>query len=176
MKTMTSSHETLPSPQPRRRTNRFVYWAGRILLGLLALHRRFWRRAARAMRRSWLRRRQRALSASTASWWMLAATACICTASGRAARPWCSMPGWARSPSIGVQSSPRSPRQPALRVRPAPERDPPSHAGPCAAASAWSGLARARPEPAAVCRRAAYAADKRWHPRSICARHALNLW
>ena len=37
MKTMTSSDETLPSPQPRRRTNRFVYWAGRILLGLLAL-------------------------------------------------------------------------------------------------------------------------------------------
>ena len=37
MKTMTSSHETLASQQPRRRTNRFVFWAGRVLLGLLAL-------------------------------------------------------------------------------------------------------------------------------------------
>ena len=37
MKTMTSSHETLASPQPRRGTNRFVFWTGRILLVLLAL-------------------------------------------------------------------------------------------------------------------------------------------
>ena len=37
MKTMTSSHETLASPQPRRGTNRFVFWSGCMLLGLLAL-------------------------------------------------------------------------------------------------------------------------------------------
>jgi pimeloyl-ACP methyl ester carboxylesterase len=37
MKAMTSPHETPASPQPRRGTNRFVYWAGRIFLGLLAL-------------------------------------------------------------------------------------------------------------------------------------------
>jgi pimeloyl-ACP methyl ester carboxylesterase len=37
MKTMASSHETFASPQPRRGTNRFVFWTGRILLGLLAL-------------------------------------------------------------------------------------------------------------------------------------------
>jgi pimeloyl-ACP methyl ester carboxylesterase len=36
MKTMTSSNETLGSPQPRRR-NRWVLWTGRVLLGLLAL-------------------------------------------------------------------------------------------------------------------------------------------
>lgn len=36
MKTMTSSHETLASPHPRRR-NRWVLWTGRILLGLLGL-------------------------------------------------------------------------------------------------------------------------------------------
>jgi pimeloyl-ACP methyl ester carboxylesterase len=36
MKTTTSSHETLASPQPRHR-NRLVLWTGRILLGLLAL-------------------------------------------------------------------------------------------------------------------------------------------
>jgi hypothetical protein len=33
---MTSPHETLGSPQPRRR-NRWVLWTGRVLLGLLAL-------------------------------------------------------------------------------------------------------------------------------------------
>jgi pimeloyl-ACP methyl ester carboxylesterase len=37
MKTMNSSRETLPSPQPQRRRNRGVLWTGRILLGLLAL-------------------------------------------------------------------------------------------------------------------------------------------
>src|SRR4029453_11162956 len=37
MKTMSSSRETLPSPQPQRRRNRGVLWTGRILLGLLAL-------------------------------------------------------------------------------------------------------------------------------------------
>ena len=37
MKTMTSSHETLASPHPQRRRNRWILWTGRILLGLLAL-------------------------------------------------------------------------------------------------------------------------------------------
>jgi pimeloyl-ACP methyl ester carboxylesterase len=37
MKTMTSSDETLESPHPQRRRNRWALWTGRILLGLLAL-------------------------------------------------------------------------------------------------------------------------------------------
>jgi hypothetical protein len=37
MKTMTSSHETLASPHPHWRRNRWVLWTGRILPGLLAL-------------------------------------------------------------------------------------------------------------------------------------------
>jgi hypothetical protein len=37
MKTMTSSHQTLASPQPQKRRNRWVLWTGRILLGLVAL-------------------------------------------------------------------------------------------------------------------------------------------
>ena len=37
MEAMTSSHETLASPHPQRRRNRWVLWTGRIVLGLLAL-------------------------------------------------------------------------------------------------------------------------------------------
>jgi pimeloyl-ACP methyl ester carboxylesterase len=37
METTTSSHETLASPHPQRRRNRWILWTGRILLGLLAL-------------------------------------------------------------------------------------------------------------------------------------------
>jgi pimeloyl-ACP methyl ester carboxylesterase len=37
MKAMTSSQETLASPHPQRRRNRWLRWTGQILLGLLAL-------------------------------------------------------------------------------------------------------------------------------------------
>ena len=37
METTTSSPNTVESPQPRRRRNRWLLWTGRILLGLLAL-------------------------------------------------------------------------------------------------------------------------------------------
>ena len=37
METTTSSPNTVASPQPQRRRNRWLLWIGRILLGLLAL-------------------------------------------------------------------------------------------------------------------------------------------
>jgi hypothetical protein len=39
METTTSSPNTVASPQPQRRRNRWILWTGRILLGLLGTDR-----------------------------------------------------------------------------------------------------------------------------------------